>query len=51
MNDLLIKELQAISGTDVNSYSFVHLIIEMINKNGRQYQDDLTEILQKGKRK
>lgn len=45
MNDILFKQLKSISADGIISYEYIHQIIEMINKDGKTYRDDLDDIL------
>lgn len=45
MNEDLIIELRKISEQGIVSYEYIHKIIEMININGSEYRNGLSEIL------
>ena len=42
----LISKLYEIKEHDISSYDFVHLIIEMMNQQGREYEKELIQLLE-----
>lgn len=42
----LISKLYEIKKHDISSYDFVHLIIEMMNQQGREYEKELIQLLE-----